>query len=354
MDTELIRPLTSNVIHIRSKDATQLTSGFNTNFRVDLTNPIPIPKGFEGHIMVSSVEIPYSFYNVSPEVENNIIKYNDGSDKTFTIPSKNYDIDELVSTLTSANTFPFTATFDRPTMKMTFTNTSGGTITIKWTESNAEKLLGFSGNQDDVVAAGATTTSDFVVNLCSVHSIFIKSNISTGNIQSTRAGNSTTLQKISVDVNGFNMIYLNQDDFRTTNITQTPVIDLIDFRITDQNDNLLQLNNVNFEISLIVNTYKIFSVDVAENENYIGVNRRRGDVPLRTQRPQQRLRDPPQQVIKTPANPMPNMDRQTQIRYNNPNEPVVIDDTHPVENKSELEMKAEYTILDNILENMKT
>ena len=344
MDTELIRPLTSNVIHIRSKDATQLTSGFNTNFRVDLTNPIPIPKGFEGHIMVSSVEIPYSFYNVSPEVENNIIKYNDGSDKTFTIPSKNYDIDELVSTLT----------FDRPTMKMTFTNTSGGTITIKWTESNAEKLLGFSGNQDDVVAAGATTTSDFVVNLCSVHSIFIKSNISTGNIQSTRAGNSTTLQKISVDVNGFNMIYLNQDDFRTTNITQTPVIDLIDFRITDQNDNLLQLNNVNFEISLIVNTYKIFSVDVAENQNYIGVNRRTGNAPLRTQRPQQRLRDPPQQVIKTPANPMPNMDRQTQIRYNNPNEPVVIDDTHPVENKSELEMKAEYTILDNILENMKT
>ena len=352
MDTELVRPLTSNVIHIRSKDATELSDGYNSHFRVDLTNPILIEKGYEGHIVVSSAEIPYSFYLVSADIKNNTIIYNDGTEKTYTIPSKNYDIDELISTLTDDANFPFTATFDRYTMKITLANSSGGSITINWSNalSNAEKLLGFS-RTDDVVANGASTTSDYVVNLCSVHSIFIKSNIATGNVQSTRAGNSSTLQKVSVDVNGFNMIYLNQDDFRTTTITQTPVIDFIEFRITDQNDNLIQFNNVNFELSFIINTYKIF-VDKKENENYIG--NRRGDrqqlrnanenIPLRT----------PNQTIKTPADRLPNGDRFTKINPE-PMSPLQTDinSTHSVENKSEIEAKAEYTILDNLLENMK-
>tara|TARA_R100001163_G_scaffold11166_3_gene10230 strand:+ start:9831 stop:10880 length:1050 start_codon:yes stop_codon:yes gene_type:complete len=349
MDTELVRPLTSNVIHIRSKDATELTSGYNSHFRVDLTNPIIIEKGYEGHIIVSSAEIPYSFYNVSADVNNNTIIYNDGTEKTYTIPSKNYDINELISTLTNDTNFPFTATFDRPTMKITLENTSGGSITINWSNSGttAEKLLGFSGTADDVVANGATTTSDFVVNLCSVHSIFVKSNIATGNVQSTRAGNSSTLQKISVDVNGFNMIYLNQDDFRTSTITQTPVIDFIEFRITDQNDNLIQFNNVNFELSFIINTYKIYVENNENNENYIGINRRRQ---LRTGSETTPVRTP-NQTIQTPADRMPNVDRLTNLVPQPPQNN--IDATHPVENKSEIEAKAEYTILDNLLENMK-
>lgn len=349
MDTELVRPLASNVIHIRSKDATILTDGYNSHFRVDLTNPIIIEKGYEGHIIVSSAEIPYSFYLVSDDVENNKIVYNDGTEKTYTIPSKNYDIDELISTLTDDTNFPFTATFDRPTMKITLTNNSGGSITINWsnTGTNAEKLLGFSGTADDVVADGASTTSDFVVNLCSVHSIFIKSNIATGNVQSTRAGNSSTLQKMSVDVNGFNMIYLNQDDFRTTTITQTPVIDFIEFRITDQNDNLIQFNNVNFEMSFIINIYKIF-IEKKENENYIGSRRAGRELRNGNENPPIRT---PNQIINTPADRLPNGDRLTKINTERPE--IGINDTHPVENKSEIEAKAEYTILDNLLENMK-
>lgn len=352
MDTELVRPLTSNVIHIRSKDADILTDGYNSHFRVDLTNPILINKGHEGHIVVSSAEIPYSFYLVSDDVKNNKIIYNDGTEKTYTIPSKNYDIDELITTLTDDASFPFTATFNRPTMKITLANSSGGSITINWsnTGTNAEKLLGFSATADDVVANGASTTSDFVVNLCSVHSIFIKSNIATGNVQSTRAGNSSILQKVSIDVNGFNMIYLNQDDFRTTTVTQTPVIDYIEFRVTDQNDNLIQFNNVNFELSFIINTYKIFT-EKGENASYIG--NRRADRKLRNDNETRPLRTP-NQIIQTPAALLPNRDRFTKI--NPPLDPPPsegIDSTHPVENKSEIEAKAEYTILDNLLESMK-
>lgn len=344
MDTELVRPLTSNVIHIRSKDATQIRSGFNSHFRVDLTNPIIIDKGLEAHIIISSAEIPYSFYLVSPDVKNNTIIYNDGIEKTYILPSKNYDIDELVSTISNATNFPFTASFDKYTMKITLTNSTTGTVTINWSkiETNAEKLLGFSGDSDDVVLTGGTSISDFVVNLCSVHSIFLKSNIATGNVQSTRAGNSSTLQKISVDVNGFNMIYLNQDDFRTTTITQSPVIDFIEFRITDQNDNLIQFNNVNFELSFIINTYKMFINDNIANENYIRQNRRRTVMGG----------GKGNQIIKTPANISPNLDRQSIIIPKSVSN-IDMDSTHAVENKSQIESTAEFTILDNLLESMK-
>ena len=344
MDTELVRPLSSNVIHIRSKDATQLTTGFNSHFRVDLTNPIIINKGNEAHIIISSAEIPYSFYLVSPEVKNNTIIYNDGVEKTYTLPSKNYDINELVSTLSTATDFPFTASFNRFTMKITLTNTSVGAVTINWSNINttAEKLLGFSGDADDIVTVGGFTISDFVVNLCSVHSIFLKSNIATGNVQSTRAGNSSTLQKISVDVNGFNMIYLNQDDFRTTTITQSPVIDFIEFRVTDQNDNLIQFNNVNFELSFIINTYKMVIEDsTTNNENYIRQNKRRTV-----------MGGGGNQIIKTPANISPNVDRQT-LLLPKPVSNNDINSTHAVENKSAIESTAEFTILDNLLESMK-
>ncbi len=43
-----------------------------------------------------------------------------------------------------------------------------------------------------------TTTSSGMVDLATIHSIMIKSDLAAGNVLSTRAGNSTPLQKISM------------------------------------------------------------------------------------------------------------------------------------------------------------
>ena len=150
--------------------------------------------------------------------------------------------------------------------------------------------------------------------------------MATGNVLSTRAGNSTTLQKISVDVNSNGIIYLNQSDFRQISVSQVNVIDNINFRITDQNDNLLQLNNVNFEISFIFNIYSKYTPD--DNDN----NRR--------------------SLMNTVNQAINNIPTQNMIL----NQPVLnqnntdIDSTHPIENKTEIEHKADRLVLDNLLD----
>ena len=322
----IIQPKSSTVLHIRSKDATQLTSGYNTHFDVNLTNPILVSDNEETHISIMSSEIPYSFYNVSSELENNTLIYDDTQTLTFT--SQDYDIDELVAFFEANTAFKaiFTTTYNEQTNKITFTNTTGSTHKINLSLSNVNKEIGFAETDTDRTIAGSgTLTSDFVCNLATVHSIFIKSTLSTANVLSTRAGNSTTLQKISVDVNSNGIIYMNSQDFRQVTISQVPVIDHISFSITDQNNRLLQLNNVNYEISILFEIFPKYNIINNIPRNIIS-NRRTVNIPTQAQnvvRPQGQL------VV---------------------DEIDAMNQTHPIEGKSEAKHKSDRIVLDNLLD----
>jgi len=329
----LLRPISSHIVHIRSKDATQLTAGYNSHFKFLLEDPIKINQGEQINITMSSGEFPYSFYNVSSDVNNRGIIIDDGGIE-FNFGNGNYSIYELRDVINaSSGALKFSATFDVRTMKLTLTNTDTVSHTINWGQSTAAKMMGFDNNpdNDDVVAAGNSTTSDFVVNMCSVHSLMVRSNIATGNVQSTTHSNSTILQKISIDQNGFAMIYLNQDDYRTTNITQQPQIDQIEIKITDQNNNLIQFNNVNYEMSLIFQVYE----KVVDYKHSGSANDRRAV----RQRIMNRIADAGAVAPFTP----PAQEPEGEIVDN-------IDDTHPVVGKSDLEDKTEHTILNQLLD----
>jgi len=329
----LMRPISSHIVHIRSKDTTQLTAGYNSHFKFILEDPIKINQGEQINITMSSGEFPYSFYNVSSDVNNRGIIIDDGGIE-FNFGEGNYSIYELRDVINaSSSALKFSATFDVRTMKLTLTNTDTVSHTINWGQSTAAKMMGFDDNPDnnDVVAAGNSTTSDFVVNMCSVHSLMVRSNIATGNVQSTTHSNSTILQKISIDQNGFGMIYLNQDDYRTTNITQQPQIDQIEIKITDQNNNLIQFNNVNYEMSLIFQVYE----KVIDYQHSGSANDRRAV----RRRIMNRIADAGAVAPFTP----PPQEPEGEIVDN-------IDDTHPVVGKSDLEDKTEHTILNQLLD----
>ena len=332
-DMTLMRPISSHIVHIRSKAAPQLTAGYNSHFKFLLEDPIKINQGEQINITMSSGEFPYSFYNVSSDVNNRGIIIDDGGIE-FNFGNGNYSIYELRDVINaSSGALKFSATFDVRTMKLTLTNTDTVSHTINWGQSTAAKMMGFDNNpdNDDVVAAGNSTTSDFVVNMCSVHSLMVRSNIATGNVQSTTHSNSTILQKISIDQNGFAMIYLNQDDYRTTNITQQPQIDQIEIKITDQNNNLIQFNNVNYEMSLIFQVYE----KVVDYKHSGSANDRRAV----RQRIMNRIADAGAVAPFTP----PAQEPEGEIVDN-------IDDTHPVVGKSDLEDKTEHTILNQLLD----
>ena len=292
-----------NILHIRSKDLVQ-DDVLNTIFTVNLTQPITATKDEEIHVSLISCEIPHSFYCISTDLKNNTIVYDSS---TFTFPNQNYDINELLRILNEDDLFPFLVTHNMFTNKLTLKNNTDASHSINWGTSLATRLLGFESGIVSV-NVGDSITSDNIVDLATVHSIFIRSDLASGNVQSTNFGNSTILQKISVDVNPFNVVYFNNQDHITTSIINKRVIDHISFRITDQNDNLLNFNKVNYEFAI---NFTVKSKKVLKHE-VISVSK-------------------PEQT---------------------PTGEGTIDDTHPVEGKSEIEHDSEQIVLDALIEQL--
>jgi len=324
MNNNIVQPLSSVVLHIRSKDAEQLTTGFNTRFSVNLINPINIQNSDEVHISIMSVELPYSFYNISSDLINNTLVYDDSTTLTFITQDYSvYDIRDFFNNDTNFSAI-FTTTYNIQKNKLNFLNKTGISHKINLSSSLINKVIGFDENATDrTITAGATLQSDFVCNLATVHSILIKSSMGQANVLSTRAGNSTTLQKISVDTNSNGIIYMNQQDYRQVSISQSNVIDLITFEITDQNNNLLQLENVNYEFSIIFEIYPRY---------------------LRTQ--SRIFTSNNQNQLNNVSNQIQALNRPTFITE----EVEQINDTHPFENKSEIKHKADRLILDQLID----
>ena len=134
MNRTAIQPLRSTIIHIRSKDADDLTNGeYNTHFRVNIMNPVICKLSEQIHISVMSCEIPYSFYNISAELKNNTLVYDN---TTLTFTSQDYDIDDLMDYFSNDTAFSsiFSATYNTQTNKMTFTNNTSASHTLKFSQ----------------------------------------------------------------------------------------------------------------------------------------------------------------------------------------------------------------------------
>ena len=316
MNVNSVQSKSSTILHIRSKDASQILDGFNTDFKLILTNPIIISQEEEIHISLMSAEIPYSFYNISSNLKNNILYY---AETILTFTNQDYSIDDIVDFFNNDTGFSakFTTTYDRQKNKIKFTNISGSSQILQFANSTINKVIGYddTGKQSDItVTSGNYSESPYVCNLATVHSILIRANIGQANVLSTIDSNSDILQKISVDVNSNGIIYLNQQDYRQVNISQTPIIDNIELKLTDQNNNLLQLNNVNFELSLIFQIFPKYSF----NRTIIQ----------------------PQNTFNIPTQPT------TIIRPEIDN----VNMTHPIEGKSEIQHIADRLILDDLIE----
>ena len=261
MNINLIQPLRTNILHIRSKETAEIDN-LNTNFSVTLKNAIAVNENEIVHVTLTSLELPYSFYNISSALNNNVLVYENsiGVKTTLTLLSQDYSINQLVTYLNADTGFSavFTTSYNKQRMKITFINKDIEARFIYFSDSNINKLIGWEDTQIDIDIPVDLVgiESSGVINMASVHSLFIRSNLSTGNIQSSRNGNSTILQKVSVDRNSGGIIYFNQNDQQQVSVLNPQVISTIEIRITDQNDNTIDLNNVNYEMSFLFEIFE--------------------------------------------------------------------------------------------------
>ena len=178
MNINLIQPLRTNILHIRSKETAEIDN-LNTNFSVTLKNAIAVNENEIVHVTLTSLELPYSFYNISSALNNNVLVYENsiGVKTTLTLLSQDYSITQLVNYLNADTGFStvFTTSYNKQRMKITFINKDIEARFIYFSESNINKLIGWEDTQIDIDIPVDLVgiESSGVINMASVHSLFI-------------------------------------------------------------------------------------------------------------------------------------------------------------------------------------
>jgi len=207
---------------------------------------IEIPDGFHIYLSVVSCLIPYSFYNIN--TSNNVLQYSfDGINLiTLTIPIGNYNVNSLLSILKSNISPTFTISYDSVKNKFTFTHPINNFMFMS--SSTCLQILGFN-NNITILSTSLTLTSVNCVNVYSIRTVQVNSNLITYNINKVQKNNFCILCSVPITCTPFSLIeYINRTNFKTNLFLNR--ISNIKIKLTDDNGNLIDLNGCHYSLTL--------------------------------------------------------------------------------------------------------
>lgn len=207
--------------------------------------PIEIVDGFHIYLSVQNCVIPYSFYNINSS-NNQLIYYIDTSQNIVTIPEGNYNINQLITTLKSLMLPNFNITYNNINNKITFTYTSSFYIS---SSSTISEIIGFLKEINYYSDVNFTLTSVNNINMHPIKCINIVSNLMTNSINKSFVNNNSILCCIPINSQPYSLIeYHNNNNFRVNLFVNT--ISTIRIKLIDDNGNLLNLNGLNFSLTI--------------------------------------------------------------------------------------------------------
>jgi hypothetical protein len=205
------------------------------------------------HLQLNSCSIPHTFYNFSSRLKN-INLFVDGV-SNLVLDEQHYDIYELIDFINNSSVFKYSISFKEQQNKVILTNTDSTSHVLNFGEASSKglaKALGFK--QIDVnMSAGESIISDNSINLNTIHSIFVHTNLPVNNVITTTEGNyRNIIQKIPIKNTFGEMIEYNpyENGIFSTVINQNS-INSMNISLKDQNDILIDFNNTNFELSFL-------------------------------------------------------------------------------------------------------
>lgn len=207
---------------------------------------IEIPDGFHIYLSVVSCLIPYSFYNINST--NNILQYSfDGVIiNTVTIPIGNYNVNNLLTVLKNNMTPLFIITYDNVQNKFTFTHPTLDFMFMS--SSTCLQILGFNNNVT-ISSSSLILTSVNCVNVYSIRTVQVNSNLITYNINKVQKNNFCILCSVPITCTPFSLIeYINRTNFKTNLFLNR--ISNIKIKLTDDNGNLIDLNGCHYSLTL--------------------------------------------------------------------------------------------------------
>ena len=209
------------------------------------------------NICVMNAQIPVSFYTINDN--NNVIGTNLGN---VVIPVGNYNFNSLapvvVSAFSTQISVGITFTISKITGLITFTFVSGiGNSYFNF--NNSYKIFGFLPNVN-YPYVGSARPSLFPINLLGVKKLSILSQkLQIGSFSSVNTGLGITLATIPVDQPAFGMIsYVNTIELNKA-VLQTRYIDQIDISISDEDNNLVDFNGLDWNITLVLENVRRLS-----------------------------------------------------------------------------------------------
>jgi hypothetical protein len=261
--------LENNTLFIRSQDANILDEK-RSKFDITLKNTIKKKDDELFKIMIQSVQIPYTFHTTNST--NNIIDWEeDGNLKSaLAIKSGNYNILELISEI--QNKLNENSSYGNATYTINY-NQIENIIELKSSNVNNTTLLFNSGvnvfksiasqlgfTNDNNITFNSTTSkfSDSYVNLITINSLFIRSNISGVNSYDSKTKQqSKILSIIPINTNPLSIITYQYYEgvpyilYNNDNITN------LSFELTNENGDIINLGkNINWSFVLSIQIIK--------------------------------------------------------------------------------------------------
>jgi len=257
-------------IYINSKYASSNPdySGANNLY---LLPYIVAPEGHYIHISVVNASIPYSFYNINSD--NNVLyctvhyQFISGvmaaHDESYfiNISQGNYNANQMATVLSKMSNWTPTSslgsydnpnlvvTYDAITNRFIFKNTLNLEFEFPYPQTTCIEPLGLSEILINNSSFGYQYISKYSINLAVVRTINVVTNYSSGNLSILEQNNYNTLCSIPVTVLPNSLIYYeNSNDFKTN--LYLGEINNINIKLTDQDNNVLFLNGLYYNLTL--------------------------------------------------------------------------------------------------------
>jgi len=261
-------------IILKSNRGTQI-GNVDGHKRFELEKEIVARKDEDLLLYLKKAFIPFSFYCISSNQNNNRFQYTElqttgaTSGVTLTIEDGNYSITELLtliqtrmdsSSVIAGFNFKYTCTYNVNTNKVSFliasgTNPNKTTLNFNtgiFSSDSIRRVLGFSDADVDFTTS-AIATSDLLVDVADgLDSLHLKSNLVGDNIQSTVGSiNGGELLIIPVDLSPFSILYYSEDANPFKHKLSVNSIKQIELKFTDNNDNTVDFNSIPYTLILV-------------------------------------------------------------------------------------------------------
>lgn len=243
--------ITDNIIislnsHYGTKNNGTLLSNLFFPFKGILTDN---PKIKKKYLTLLNAQIPVSFYIINEN--NNRLTLKDvggGGTHNILLDYGNYSGNTLITELTTKINagYPHTVsiTLSRSTGKLTFT--FNGQTQFRADQSTINNIIGFDSN-----LTGTNFIMPYPLNLLGTKKLFIKSQIlNISSYDSVNNNKTNIIATIPVDQPFYNMISYTSAIDTNQHELKINILDGIDIQIYDEDDNFINFNNIDWNITL--------------------------------------------------------------------------------------------------------